>query len=192
MFRALLTMKFSSSSESESCTLFWGRGSDAGLLLVFLVGKVMAILTPVVLRPRAAGLQFTFWNKRKQIVMIWGRSNNNKCPVRVHWHPYHGFHLPVDHALLQPAACILLLRHRWLLRCPPCLSWAVLLNRHRPQLQMVPACTPTVYKSHCVCHLPCWQSRHQSQSCHSCHRMKRRRSPWVWAWSCESSSSPSW
>lgn len=53
-------MKFCSSSDSESCTLSWGRGSDAGLLLVFLVGKVMAILTPVALRPRVAGLQFTF------------------------------------------------------------------------------------------------------------------------------------
>lgn len=60
MFKALLTMKLSSSSESESCTLACGRGSDAGLLFIFLVGNVMATLRPVDLRPRLADPQFTF------------------------------------------------------------------------------------------------------------------------------------
>lgn len=152
IFRALLTMKFSSSSESESCTLFWGSGSDAGLLLVFLVGKVIATLSPVVLRPRRTDPQFTFWNEKKQnkntkknrFPWFCSVQITNKCPLCVHWVSNHGFHLPVDPALLQPVACIILLKHLWLLRCPPCVSGAVLLNRCRPQSQMVPTHSPTI------------------------------------------------
>lgn len=71
IFRALLTMKFSSSSssESESCTLLWGSGSDAGLFLpIFLVGNVMATFRTLDLRPRLAGSQFTFWKKIQLVV----------------------------------------------------------------------------------------------------------------------------
>lgn len=69
IFRALLTMKFSSPSESDSSTLLWGSGSDAGLFLpVFLVGNVMATFRMLDLRPFLAGSQFTFWNRIQLVV----------------------------------------------------------------------------------------------------------------------------
>jgi len=62
-------MKFSSPSESESCTLFWGSGSDAGLFLpVFLEGNVMATFMTVDRWPRLRGSESTFW-KRMQFTM---------------------------------------------------------------------------------------------------------------------------
>lgn len=64
-----------------------------------------------------------------------------------------------------------------------------------PQSQMVPTHSPTIgQQSFSICQLPCLRSLHQNQSYHSCHQMKRRRrrSPWVWAWGCDSSSNPFW
>lgn len=192
MFRALLTTKFSSSSESESCTLFCGRGSDAGLLLVFLVGKVMATLSPVVLRPRPADPLFTFWNKITIIIrFLWfcDVQTTSKCPLSFWpwlssacWSgspPARCTPPPAQTPLASPvsSSCVWSyssttdagLSHKW---CQHTLL----------QLDSNP----------CICQLPCLRSLHQNQSYHSCHQMKRRRSPWVWAWSCDSSSNPFW
>lgn len=54
----------SSSSDSDSQTLGWGRGSEAGLFCpCFLVGNVMATFNPADLRPRLGVLVSTFWKK---------------------------------------------------------------------------------------------------------------------------------
>lgn len=121
----------------------------------------------------------------------------SKCPFCVHWVSNHGCHLPGDQALLQPAASLLLLllKHLWLLRRPPPLSGAALLHNTTHAGLGHKWCQHTLLQldsNPCICQLPCLRSLRQNRSYHSCHLMKRRRSPWGWVWSCDSSSNPFW
>lgn len=151
MFRALLTMKFSSSpSESGFAALLWGSGSDAGLFLpVFLVGNVMATFRMLDLRPFLAGGQSTFWKKAQLAVTRsfncdWLSFNTtNYFATGISSKTNHGLHLTVDLVLLRPTWRLLFwcgLEHLWFLCHPPPLSQAApLQRRHSFQLQTVQA-----------------------------------------------------
>lgn len=113
--------------------------------------------------------------------------------ANVHRGSHHGSHPPVDQALLQRVAGLLLPNHLGLLRRPPPVSGAALLQQ--TQASVTDGANTLSYKwtaNPCIRRLPCLRSLHQNQSYHSCHQMKRRRSPWARAWSCGSSSDPFW
>lgn len=128
IFRALLLMKLSS-SESESCTSGWGRGSDAGLFLfVFLEGNVIETFRAFGLRPRLGVSVFTFWKIKTYICRERVCFNVNMLN-RSRYILYHGFHLTAD-LTLKPAARVLLWRRfkhfRFSHRPPPLTQDALL------------------------------------------------------------------
>lgn len=84
-------------------------------------------------------------NKKKKNNRFCDVQITSTCPLCVHWDSNHGFHLRVDRALLQPVACLFLLKHLWLPWSPPCAP--VLLNTHRPQSRKAPTHTPTIIAS---------------------------------------------
>lgn len=130
MFSALLLMKLSSSSESESRTLGWESGSDAGLFLpVFLVGNVRATFRTLDLQRRLGGSESTFFKIKKNIAIY--STNWKSCNMLRLCISYHGFHLTVNHILLKPAARVFFwcrFRDLWFERRPPGLSQAAPLN----------------------------------------------------------------